>query len=56
MKFVKFYYRIFQGIMKEQHPKGKEEKHPTCQKLAFQGNLSLRYLPSYALMTPYKSF
>ena len=56
MKFVKFYYRIFQGIMKEQHAKGKEEKHPTCQKLAFQGNLSLRYLPSYALMTPYKSF
>ena len=56
MKFVKFYYRIFGGIMKEQNPKGKEEKHPTCQKLAFQGKLSLRYWPSYALMTPYKSF
>ena len=31
MKFVKFYYRIFGGIVKEQHPKGKEEK-PTCLK------------------------
>ena len=26
------------------------------QKLAFQGKLPLRYQPSYALMTPYKSF
>ena len=46
---------VFSGFMKEQHPKGKEEK-PTCQKVAFQGKLSLRYVPSYALMTPYKSF
>ena len=28
-------------------------KRPTCQKLAFR-KWSLRYQPSYALMTPYK--
>ena len=31
-------------------------KTPTCQKLEFRGKLSLRYQPSYALMTPHKSF
>ena len=28
----------------------------SCQKLAFRDKLALRYQPSYALMTPYKSF
>ena len=31
-------------------------KRLTYQKLAFQGKWSLRYLPSYGLMTPCKFF
>ena len=38
------------------YSKKKTPKRPTYQKLASQGKLSLRYLPSYGLMTPCKFF
>ena len=31
-------------------------KRAPCQKLAFRDKSSLGYLPSYAMMTPFKSF
>ena len=49
MKFVKLWDLL-------SYSERTTSKTPTRQKLAIWGKLSLRYQPSYAPMTPYKSF